>query len=125
LGEILTLVQTYGILPVSALNSPENFMMIFIQQSKNTKLSEKNTKFQLGAFITMGFEFIRKHNAVEPVEIKPAFSLSDDQMNGFLNPLFFSVTKNHHLVTLLRSLVIPFPERFPARYFCSHNNFKI
>lgn len=34
------------------------------------------------------FEFIKKHNAVAPAEIKAAFSLSEEQMNGFLNSLF-------------------------------------
>jgi len=34
------------------------------------------------------FEFIRKHNSVAPAEIKTAFSLSDEQMNGFLDSLF-------------------------------------
>ncbi len=34
------------------------------------------------------FEFIRKHNAVAPAEIKTAFSLNDEQMNVFLDTLF-------------------------------------
>lgn len=34
------------------------------------------------------FEFIRKHNAVAPIEIKTAFSLTDEQMTGYLDLLF-------------------------------------
>ncbi len=95
--EDLYTTKQFGVngFPTFLLKSGEKSILLRGYQQYNTfkavinqLTSGKIQEIEVLANENIIFEFILKHNAVAPAEIKTAFSLSDEQMNGFLDSLF-------------------------------------